>query len=109
MKVALGKLDVVISEKSGSTATTMSLDLPAWIRARRYQFCVEKTVQGWQQVFHSYTIVPFDAPVFKYSMAGDVTGLQHLFDTGQASPFEVDPEGSTPLHVSRSIDLKVAH
>jgi len=45
-------------------------------------------------------MVSYDAKVFDYCMEGDVAGLQKLFASGQASPFEKDPEGRTPLHVS---------
>jgi hypothetical protein len=51
------------------------------------------------QSFRSYKVVSFDAPVFQYSISGDVESLRKLFAAGLASPFEVDSGGRTPLHV----------
>jgi hypothetical protein len=106
MKTLLGIVDLVIFGGGRTTTTTISLNLPAWIYARRYQFCLTKSFQGWDQTFRSYRVVSFDASVFNYCMTGNVAELQQLFESGQSSPFEVDPEGRTPLHVSQRIVFK---
>lgn len=94
-----GLLNVVMSNRGLTTSTSISVSFPSWIHARRYQLCLTKSVQGWDQSLRSYRVVSFDAPVFQYCKGGNVAGLQVLFETGQASPFEADPEGRTPLHV----------
>lgn len=94
-----GIVDVVISSRENTTTTSLCLGLPTWIYARRFELHLMKTCQGWDQSLRSYRTVSYDAEVFHHCMAGNVTGLQGLFESGQASPFEMDPEGRTPLHV----------
>jgi len=64
-----------------------------------------KSCRGWDQSLRSYRRVSQDAEVFQFCMTGNVTGLQRLFEDRQASPFEMDPEGRTPLHVRQSSSL----
>ena len=99
MKRLFGLIDLVMSCDGSRTMTSIALGLPSWIYARRYELRLAKSCQGWDQSFRSYRMISYDAPVFHYSMAGDVVGLQRLFETGQSSPFEIDPDGRTPLHV----------
>jgi ribosomal protein L7/L12 len=105
MKLLLGTFDIAISQRRKSTTTSISLNIPDWISARRYQICFKKSQQGWDQSFRTYRTVPLDAKVFDYCMAGDLTGLQYLFESGFSSPFEIDPEGRTPLHVSQQASI----
>jgi hypothetical protein len=44
-------------------------------------------------------IVPSDNDVLRCARKGNVEQLWSLFDQGLASPFDVDEEGYTPLHV----------
>ena len=81
------------------TQTHISFQLPAWLYAHRYEIFFRKSYQGWDQSFRSYRVISYDAAVLQYSMSGDVAGLQRLFETGDASPFEMDSDGRTPLHV----------
>jgi hypothetical protein len=100
----LGLFDVVLSSLGDTTMTSISVALPKWVNGRTYQATLRKSYQGWDQSFRTYRVVSYDAPVLHYSMAGDVEGLQRLFKDMLASPFEIDPEGRTPLHVRRSFD-----
>jgi hypothetical protein len=96
----LGLADVVTYyDQGGTTSTSICFTLPRWIYARNFQIHLTKSYQGWDQSFRTYRTILYDAQVFRYCMADDVRGLQRLFMSGQASPFEVDPEGRTPLHV----------
>ena len=99
IKKLLGMVDLVIINQGDATLTSISFELPAWLYARRYEICLRRSYQGWDQSFRSYRVISYDAPVLHYSMSGDVAGLQKLFEAGEASPFEVDPDGRTPLHV----------
>jgi hypothetical protein len=47
-------------------------------------------------------VVPYDSPQIKMARFGDVVGIQHLFSTGQASPFDRNLYGSTLLDVGCS-------
>ena len=101
-KMFLGMVTLAITNREDVTQAHISFDLPAWLYARRYEVFLRKSYQGWDQSFRSYRIISYDAAVLHYSMSGDVAGLQKLFDIGDASPFEMDPEGRTPLHVGFS-------
>lgn len=46
-----------------------------------------------------YPVVTSNSPVFKMCMHGDMHGLQAVFGRGQMSPFVLDEEGNTLLHV----------
>ena len=49
-----------------------------------------------------FPVVPEDSPVFAACEEGDRQKLVSLFNESQASPFDTDPKGFTPLHVSRN-------
>jgi hypothetical protein len=99
-RLLMGLLDVAYCERGDQRTTSYAFRLPHWIYGRRFELHLMKSCQGWDQRLRTYRTVPYDATVFAYCMDGNVNGLQHLFGTGQASPFEVDPDGRTPLHVS---------
>lgn len=96
----LGFVNVVTYDQGGTTSTSVSITLPRWIYARNFQVHLTKSYQGWDQSFRTYKTVAYDAEVIQYSIEGNVEGLKRLFASGQASPFEVDCDGRTPLHVS---------
>jgi len=96
-------LGLVIATHGHSTITSVSISLPPWLYARRYEICLVKARQGWDHSFRSYRMIPYDATVFQHCIAGNVAALQQLFGSGESSPFEVDPDGRTPLHVSFKI------
>jgi hypothetical protein len=78
----------------------VTLQLPTWLLRRRYHFRARRAYSGWEYSLRSSAILPSASPVFQFSLAGDVDGLRQLFDTRTASPFDVDVDGYTPLHVS---------
>jgi len=98
-----GSFGLMIAIHGHSTMTSLSISLPPWLYARRCHLCLVKARQGWDYSFRSYRMVPYDADVFQHCMAGNVAALQQLFRSGASSPFEVDPDGRTPLHVSFKI------
>ena len=99
VKKLFGVIDLVMAERGHNKTTFIYLGLSQWFYVRRYRIRLRNSYWGWDQSFRSYKVVSFDAPVFQYSISGDVEGLRKLFAAGNASPFEVDREGRTPLHV----------
>ncbi|PVH75271.1 hypothetical protein DL98DRAFT_593269 [Cadophora sp. DSE1049] len=93
-----GLLSITLAANEHDTVTSLYFGLPKWIYARRFELRLMKSRQGWDQSFRWYRMVSYDAKVFDYCMHGDVAGLQRLFSSGEASPFEIDPDGRTPLH-----------
>ncbi len=94
-----GILDMTMSSGDGITTTSFRWSLPTWIIARKFEINLTRSRQGWDQSLRSYRVVPHDAPIFNYCMDGNIKEVQRLFQRGQASPFEVNCSGMTPLHV----------
>lgn len=92
-------LEVVMSAHEHNTTTSVSIRLPKWLYARRFDIAFKRSCQGWDQSFRTYRLISSDALVITYSKTGNVAGLKDLFRAGLASPFEADSYGATPLHV----------
>ena len=60
-----------------------------------------RTGQGWlpQVQFAFFNVRSYEAPIFEACSRGDVKGVKKLLSGGEASPFDQDPDGWTPLHV----------
>jgi hypothetical protein len=78
---------------------TLRISVPSWLGGKVYE--AQKLQQSWtcNVTFRSYNVVPPEARLFQYSRSGDVQGLQQLFASGQATPFDRDTSGNTALHV----------
>ncbi|ESZ93746.1 hypothetical protein SBOR_5883 [Sclerotinia borealis F-4128] len=64
-----------------------------------WAFCAyRQSYSGWTFTFRTYNIVDSYAPIMELAREGDVIGMQKLFQTRQASPFDVTSRGKTPLH-----------
>lgn len=55
-----------------------------------------------ERALRTYPILPLEHPVWDMCYRGDLTGIQKLLGDRQISPFSVDEDGDTLLHVSRS-------
>ncbi|TGO54678.1 hypothetical protein BOTNAR_0261g00110 [Botryotinia narcissicola] len=65
-----------------------------------WELCAyQQSVSGWTFTLRTYNIVEYYAPIMEMARDGDVTGMQQLFQTRQASLFDVDQFGGTLLHV----------
>ncbi|CZT03026.1 uncharacterized protein RAG0_09920 [Rhynchosporium agropyri] len=93
-----GLLAINFARGEKFTTTSILFGLPRWIFARRLEVRMMKSQQGWDQSFRSCRMISYESEVFNCCMEGDVAGLQRLFSDGQATPFELDPGGRTPLH-----------
>jgi hypothetical protein len=52
-----------------------------------------------QRALRISPIIPSDHPIWKMCNLGDLEGIQNLLSTRQVSPFSVDTDGLTLLHV----------
>lgn len=97
------------SLKSISTATTandvgeveekiISIEPPTWLSAQRYVVQMRRASGGWDWKLRTYNVVPPNSPVFVHCANGETESLQSLFQSGQASPFDIDPDGNTLIH-----------
>jgi hypothetical protein len=56
---------------------------------------------GWKWIFKTYNSIPLESKAVVFAESGDIQGLQRLFASKQASPFDrIDTNGYTLLHVS---------
>jgi hypothetical protein len=47
-----------------------------------------------------FNLRPGWSPIFEFCSTGDLESVQRLIEEGHASPYDIDPDGWTPLHVS---------
>ncbi|TGO57569.1 hypothetical protein BCON_0064g00390 [Botryotinia convoluta] len=65
-----------------------------------WELCAyQQSTSRWAFTLRTYSIVDYSAPIMELARDGDVAGMQQLFQTRQASPFDVDKHGETLLHV----------
>lgn len=80
------------------------LILPRWITSEVLEVGGMKAPGGWNWYLRAYGVIPFNAKAAGLAGTGDIKGLQDLFASGQASPFDrIDSSnGISLLHVSIS-------
>ena len=55
--------------------------------------------RGWQYSFQPFRAVPESALIFEFCRTGNLDGVRTLLSRGDASPYDRDPSGKTPLWV----------
>lgn len=69
------------------------------------QFTLEDLSEGFVLCLRVMRLCPNDAPIFEALSHGrGARVIKYLLANGEASPFDLDRDGNTPLHV-RSTDL----
>jgi hypothetical protein len=63
------------------------------------QLAVSQSQMGWTHVIQTFRPIPDDSLIFDFCKVGNVEGIKTLFSRGEASPWDVDSDGWTPLHV----------
>jgi hypothetical protein len=61
---------------------------------------------GWNYNIQIYDVLPNSSPIFQMIYDGSIEGVQHLFSTGEASPFIRNSDGYTLLDVRDSLTTK---
>ena len=84
---------------------TISLHFPPWLVRSTWEFELRRWPDGgWQQLSFRCVNVRANGPIaFQYVRHGDLEGLLALFGKGAASPFDIDEQGWTLLHVGDPI------
>ena len=72
---------------------------PSWLTNRIWRIRVAKTSFDWSFSPRTYNMIPSNSAVFHYACHNDVKGLQSLFQSKEASPFDCDEADFTPLTV----------
>jgi hypothetical protein len=58
-----------------------------------------RSTSGWKYSIHPFQSVPEEAIIFDFCREGNVAAVRTLFNRGEASPWDRDPLGRTPLWV----------
>lgn len=90
--------------RSGDAANTSQayrilLTPPQWLLGRAWDIQVSMACSGWTTFFRQYAVLPRDSLVFNTLRNEPREKLLDLFEKGLASPFSMDEEGWTLLHV----------
>lgn len=72
------------------------LGLPSWMTSKILEISGIKVPCGWNWMLRTYNLVPSSSKVVQLVKKGDVKGVQDLFTSGQASPFDLVVDGERP-------------
>lgn len=61
---------------------------------------ITKSVQGWKNSMRTFRAVPDNSLIFEFCKSGNTMGVRSLLSRGEASPWDTNSLGWTPLHVS---------
>jgi hypothetical protein len=87
-----------------SKAFVWRASLPPWVTTKALEISGLKFPDGWQWIFRTYSSISLRSKAVDLAGSGDIQGLQRLFASKQASPFDrIDTNGYTLLHVSSYI------
>ena len=72
-----------------------------WFWNKGFTMSYSKMGQGWLSGLHlrAFNVRSEDALIFEFCSRGNVDGVRSLLDRKEASPFDTDRDGWTPLHV----------
>ncbi|KAH8597774.1 hypothetical protein B0O99DRAFT_702385 [Bisporella sp. PMI_857] len=72
---------------------------PSWITTKALEIAGLRAPDGWKLALHVYNTVSLWSKVVDFAGIGDIEGLQKLFSSGEASPFDrIEGNGYTLLH-----------
>ncbi|OQD98846.1 hypothetical protein PENSOL_c008G11130 [Penicillium solitum] len=72
------------------------LSLPSWMTSKILEIYGMKAPGGWNWMLRMYNLVPSSSKVVQLVRKGDVKGVQDLFTSGQASPFDLVVDDKYP-------------
>ncbi|KAF4764216.1 hypothetical protein HAV15_001416 [Penicillium sp. str.  len=72
------------------------LGLPSWMTSKILEIYGMKAPGGWNWMLRMYNLVPSSSKVVQLVRKGDVKGVQDLFTSGQASPFDLVVDDKYP-------------
>ena len=61
---------------------------------------ISRSTSGWKNTFKTFRAVPVNSLIFEFCVTGNLDGVRSLLTRGDASVWDRDPDGRTPLHVS---------
>jgi hypothetical protein len=90
--------------RRSSLRVIASYQFPQWVWGRALFAAVASSrMTGPEMLIRVQNKIPFASETYQFCLNGNVTSLQRHFDHGLASPYDVDTDGLSLLHVSLSI------
>ena len=100
--------DEILGDTENQEFETCVAIRPApWLLSRHLDLQMTRSLSGWTWGGRQFCLVERDALIFKYCKDGNLNGVRDLFQHKLASPFDVNIDNYTPLHVRRYIILKL--
>jgi hypothetical protein len=92
----------VTTDHAGRSHVETSLKIfPAvWLASYCLTISKARVDQEWKWTLRPTPLRSFDSPIFMFSEDGNIEAVKTLLGSGQASPWDTNPLGWTPLHVS---------
>lgn len=75
------------------------VQLPSWLSRSMYELMSRPSIAGWTYSYRVYNIVPNESEIMMRIKAGDVIGVQELFSSRRASPFDRSIRNESLLRV----------
>ncbi|EEU38239.1 uncharacterized protein NECHADRAFT_77012 [Fusarium vanettenii 77-13-4] len=76
------------------------LQLPRWILQKTWDFQFYRSYDGWKFQLKNWNIRPDDSPVFEFVVEGRTDLILELFNTNEASLYDVTEDGETLIELS---------
>lgn len=84
---------------NGTGGWKAQLQLPSWLSTSVYEFTSAPAIAGWTYSYRVYNIIRDDSEIIKKIECGDLIGVQQMFSSRSASPFDRTTDGLSLLHV----------
>ncbi len=84
---------------SSTGAFAARIQSPVWLSRRALDVHYSASYSGWKIRLRPWTRQPASSEVFQFVEKNDIAGMQRLFESGEASPYDRDQHGWTLLHV----------
>lgn len=99
-----GRYGSALQKRKSPKSYTWGFQSPAWLGNKALEFAGLKAPDGWKISLRTYRTVSRKSKVVEYAMSSNIKGLQELFASGEASPFDrLEVSGATLLHVSMAL------
>jgi hypothetical protein len=78
--------------------------MPTWMTSRALELAGLRAPHGWKFAFRAYNIISIDSTAVDFVMTNNFEGIQELFASRRASPFDgIDINGFNLLHISSPV------
>jgi hypothetical protein len=88
-------------QKRSGLRVVVSYQFPKWFWEQAlFASILQGTMSGPEMLLRVHRTIPFASETYQYTLDGNVPALRRIFEQGKASPFDMDPNGQSLLHVS---------